>query len=53
MKAAGKRKINNLSVFRPRTRSDDNSELSLDIVLSARKTGKLSLTSRGLSSGGI
>ncbi|OXU30630.1 hypothetical protein TSAR_003644 [Trichomalopsis sarcophagae] len=50
MKAASKRKINNLCVFRQRTKNDDNSELSMDIVLTARKTGKLCLSSRGLSS---
>ncbi|XP_014205804.1 leucine-rich repeat-containing protein 40-like [Copidosoma floridanum] len=49
---AGRRKINNHlgSVFRARTRSDDNSELSAELVVNARKSGKLCLSSRGLSS---
>lgn len=48
---ASKRKINNTSVFKLRTKNDDNNELSLDIVLNARKTGKLTLSSKGLSTG--
>ncbi|XP_058792286.1 leucine-rich repeat-containing protein 40-like [Phymastichus coffea] len=45
------RKINSgLSVFRPRSRSDDNQELSLELIVAARRSGKLCLSSRGLAS---
>ncbi|CAK9797133.1 Leucine-rich repeat-containing protein 40 [Anthophora plagiata] len=43
-----KRRVNHLAVFKQRTRNDDNAELSENIVLSARKTGNLNLSSRGL-----
>uniref|UniRef100_A0ABD2WZG8 Disease resistance R13L4/SHOC-2-like LRR domain-containing protein n=1 Tax=Trichogramma kaykai TaxID=54128 RepID=A0ABD2WZG8_9HYME len=49
--ASRRRFINNYSqsVFRQRTKSDDNSELSAEIIIGARKTGKLCLASKGLS----
>ena len=43
--------INSQSVFRQRTKNDDNSELSSEIVIGARRTGKLCLASRGLATG--
>ncbi|KAJ8674117.1 hypothetical protein QAD02_005379 [Eretmocerus hayati] len=40
---------NRLSVFRPRSRADDDAELSLDVLVAARASGKLCLASKGLS----
>ncbi|XP_015589722.1 leucine-rich repeat-containing protein 40 isoform X4 [Cephus cinctus] len=42
-------RINHRSVFKPRTKNDDNAELSEDMVISARKTGQLNLSTKGLS----
>ncbi|XP_012286484.1 leucine-rich repeat-containing protein 40 isoform X1 [Orussus abietinus] len=44
-----RKKINHQSVFKPRTKCDDNSELSSEMIISARKTGQLNLSSRGLA----
>ncbi|XP_003700527.2 leucine-rich repeat-containing protein 40 isoform X1 [Megachile rotundata] len=44
-----KKKVNHLAVFKQRTKTDDNAELSEVIIISARKTGNLNLSSRGLS----
>ncbi|EFN72743.1 Leucine-rich repeat-containing protein 40 [Camponotus floridanus] len=44
-----KKKSNHLAVFKQRTRSDDNAELSKSIIIRARKTGQLNLSSKGLS----
>ncbi|XP_017883723.1 leucine-rich repeat-containing protein 40-like [Ceratina calcarata] len=46
--SGAKKRINHLAVFKRRTKNDDNAELSEDIILSARKTGNLDLSSRGL-----
>lgn len=46
-----KKKTNHLAVFKHRTKNDDNAELSKSLIVSARKTGRLNLSSRGLSSG--
>ncbi|CAL7952317.1 unnamed protein product [Xylocopa violacea] len=43
-----KKRVNHLAVFKQRTKHDDNAELSEIIILSARKTGNLNLSSRGL-----
>ncbi|XP_072754950.1 leucine-rich repeat-containing protein 40 isoform X2 [Anoplolepis gracilipes] len=36
-------------VFKQRTKNDDNAELSKSIIIRARKTGRLNLSSKGLS----
>lgn len=46
-----KKKGNHLAVFKQRTRSDDDAELSRSIIIRARKTGQLNLSSKGLSTG--
>lgn len=46
-----KKKINHAAVFKPRTKNEDNAELSEEIILAARKSGNLNLSSRGLSTG--
>jgi len=46
-----RKKVNQLAVFKQRTKKDDNAELSKNIIVSARKTGRLSLSSRGMSTG--
>lgn len=46
-----KRKVNHLAVFKQRTKNDDDDELSGSVVVSARKTGILNLSSKGLSTG--
>lgn len=46
-----KKKINHKAVFKRRTKKDDNAELSKGIIVSARKTGQLNLSSRGMSTG--
>ncbi|XP_076239569.1 leucine-rich repeat-containing protein 40 [Calliopsis andreniformis] len=43
-----KKKVNHLSVFKQRTKNDDNAELSEAVIMSARKSGDLNLSSRGL-----
>ncbi|XP_033226281.1 leucine-rich repeat-containing protein 40-like isoform X2 [Belonocnema kinseyi] len=50
MKSARQRIANHRAIFKPRTKKEDNDELSFDLILSARKTGHLSLTGRGLVS---
>ncbi|EFN80907.1 Leucine-rich repeat-containing protein 40 [Harpegnathos saltator] len=45
-----KKKANHLAVFKQRTKNDDDAELSKSAIISARKTGRLNLSSRGLSS---
>ncbi|KAL6444718.1 hypothetical protein ACFW04_002054 [Cataglyphis niger] len=44
-----KKKSNHLAVFKQRTKNDDNAELSKSIIIRARKTGQLNLSSKGLS----
>lgn len=46
-----RKKINRSAVFKQRTKNDDNAELSKSVVISARKSGRLNLSSRGLSTG--
>lgn len=46
-----KKKSNHLAVFKQRTRNDDNAELSTSVIIRARKTGRLNLSSKGLSTG--
>lgn len=46
-----KKYVNHLSVFKQRTKKDDNNELSERIIITARKTGELNLSSKGLSTG--
>lgn len=46
-----KKKVNHLAVFKQRTKNDDNAELSDVVIISARKTGHLNLSSRGLYTG--
>jgi hypothetical protein len=46
-----RKKVNQLAVFKQRTKKDDNAELSKNIIVSARKTGRLNLSSRGMSTG--
>lgn len=46
-----KKFVNHLAVFKPRTKKDDNNELSERIIITARKTGELNLSSRGLATG--
>lgn len=46
-----KKKINHCAVFKQRTKNDDNAELSNSMIICARKTGQLSLSSRGLFTG--
>lgn len=47
-----KKKFTNYSaVFKSRTKNDDNEELSERIIISARKSGQLDLSSKGLSTG--
>ncbi|KAG7207977.1 hypothetical protein KM043_009557 [Ampulex compressa] len=43
-----RKKINHSSVFKPRTKDEDDAELSEAVVLLARKTGQLNLSSKGL-----
>ncbi|XP_015176087.1 PREDICTED: leucine-rich repeat-containing protein 40-like [Polistes dominula] len=43
-----KKKINHCAVFKQRTKNDDNDELSNSMIMRARKTGQLNLSSRGL-----
>nr|XP_031826969.1 leucine-rich repeat-containing protein 40-like [Nomia melanderi]XP_031826970.1 leucine-rich repeat-containing protein 40-like [Nomia melanderi] len=43
-----KKKINHLAVFKQRTKNDDNAELSEVNIISARNSGNLNLSSRGL-----
>ncbi|XP_035741438.1 leucine-rich repeat-containing protein 40-like isoform X1 [Vespa mandarinia] len=43
-----KKKFNHCAVFKQRTKNDDNAELSNSMILCARKTGQLNLSSRGL-----
>ncbi|KZC08775.1 PREDICTED: leucine-rich repeat-containing protein 40-like [Dufourea novaeangliae] len=43
-----KKKINHLAVFKQQTKNEDNAELSEVNIISARKTGNLNLSSRGL-----
>ncbi|KAK2578307.1 hypothetical protein KPH14_002583 [Odynerus spinipes] len=45
------KKIHHCAVFKPRTKNDDNAELSNSMIISARKTGQLNLSSRGLFTG--
>ncbi|XP_014470905.1 PREDICTED: leucine-rich repeat-containing protein 40-like [Dinoponera quadriceps] len=45
-----KKKINHLAVFKQRTKNDDDAELSKSSIVSARKNGRLNLSSRGLAS---
>ncbi|XP_020285649.1 leucine-rich repeat-containing protein 40-like [Pseudomyrmex gracilis] len=44
-----KKRVNHRAVFKRRTKTDDNDELSKSVIVSARKTGHLNLSSRGLS----
>ncbi|XP_043269579.1 leucine-rich repeat-containing protein 40-like isoform X1 [Venturia canescens] len=44
-----KRNVNHRALFKPRTKREDDDELSYRLVISARKTGKLNLASRGLA----
>ncbi|KAM0729669.1 Leucine-rich repeat-containing protein 40 [Formica fusca] len=44
-----KKKSNHLAVFKQRTKNDDNAELSKSVIIRARKTGQLNLSSKGLS----
>lgn len=46
-----KKKVNHFAVFKQRTKNDDNAELSEIIIISARKSGNLNLSSRGLYTG--
>lgn len=46
-----KKKANHSAVFKKRTKNDDNAELSEIIIISARKSGNLNLSSRGLFTG--
>ena len=51
MKSGRQKVTNRQAVFKPRTTKDDNDELSLELIISARKSGQLSLTGRGMASG--
>ncbi|KAL6255824.1 hypothetical protein P5V15_013067 [Pogonomyrmex californicus] len=44
-----KKKVNHQAVFKRRTKNEDNAELSRSVILEARKTGHLNLSSKGLS----
>ncbi|XP_011689782.1 PREDICTED: leucine-rich repeat-containing protein 40-like [Wasmannia auropunctata] len=44
-----RKKANHLAVFKRRTKNEDNDELSRSFIIGARKTGRLNLSSRGLS----
>ncbi|XP_034950700.1 leucine-rich repeat-containing protein 40-like [Chelonus insularis] len=44
-----KDRVNHLAVFKPRTKKDDNNELSERIIVEARRTGELTLSGRGLA----
>ncbi|XP_011061287.1 PREDICTED: leucine-rich repeat-containing protein 40-like [Acromyrmex echinatior] len=44
-----RKKANHLAVFKRRTKNEDNNELSRSIIIGARKTGQLNLSSKGLS----
>lgn len=46
-----KKKGNRSAVFKQRTKNDDNAELSKSVIIRARKTGQLNLSSKGLSTG--
>ncbi|XP_034182833.1 leucine-rich repeat-containing protein 40 [Osmia lignaria lignaria] len=43
-----KKKVDHLAIFKQRTKTDDNAEMSEVTIISARKTGNLNLSSRGL-----
>ncbi|XP_078050920.1 leucine-rich repeat-containing protein 40 [Augochlora pura] len=43
-----RKKLNHLAVFKQRTKNDDNAELSEVNIISARNTGNLNLSSKGL-----
>lgn len=49
--AKSKRIANHRALFKPRTKTDDDDELSYRLIMTARKTGKLNLVSRGLATG--
>lgn len=53
MKSARKRIVNHRAVFKQRTKTDDNQELSFELIIATRKTGQLDLSGRGLTSGGL
>ncbi|XP_012055191.1 PREDICTED: leucine-rich repeat-containing protein 40-like [Atta cephalotes] len=44
-----RKKANHLAIFKRRTKNEDNNELSRSIIIGARKTGQLNLSSKGLS----
>ncbi|XP_012257717.2 leucine-rich repeat-containing protein 40-like [Athalia rosae] len=44
------RRANHRSLFKPRTRKEDDDELTESVVISARKSGQLNLSAKGLSS---
>ncbi|XP_029177180.1 leucine-rich repeat-containing protein 40-like [Nylanderia fulva] len=44
-----KKRSNSLAVFKQRTKNDDNAELSTSVIIRARKTGRLNLSSKGLA----
>lgn len=46
-----RKKANHLAVFKRRSKNEDNAELSRSVILGARKTGRLNLSSKGLSTG--
>lgn len=49
--SGAKKKANHLAIFKQRTKTDDNAEVSDITIISARKTGNLNLSSRGLFTG--
>lgn len=54
MSVQGKKKyVNHLALFKLRTKKDDNNELPERIIINARKSGELNLTSKGLATGEI
>ena len=46
-----KKLLNHRALFKKRTKNDDDVELSYTIIIEARKSGQLNLSSRGLASG--
>ncbi|XP_012540763.1 leucine-rich repeat-containing protein 40 isoform X2 [Monomorium pharaonis] len=49
MSGVRRKKANHLAVFKQRTKNEDNDELSRSLIIGARKTGRLNLSSKGLS----
>ncbi|XP_066582392.1 leucine-rich repeat-containing protein 40-like [Prorops nasuta] len=48
--SGSKKKINHRTLFKKRTQNDDNEELTHKVIISARKTGNLNLSSKGIFS---